>query len=248
MIRIGRYEFRPGLIPTLAFLLVFPALLSLGFWQLDRAEEKRGIEREVEAATERDPLMLNTAKHSKLRDEIYRSARMRGTYDGKRQYLWDNKTHNGVAGYQVLTPFLLDSSDAAVIVNRGWVPWKERRDNIPNIDTPDEQLLVRGRIRSPSNAIQLANHRDQQNAAYPRVVQAFEPSLLAAELGVPVLPVMIELGTEEQYGFVRDWKPYFGSVGKHIGYAIQWFLMALIVFGLYIKMNLQRSADDRTAL
>ena len=39
--RIASWEFNPSLWPTLATILVLPLFLSLGFWQLDRAEEKR---------------------------------------------------------------------------------------------------------------------------------------------------------------------------------------------------------------
>ena len=34
-------RFRPGLLPTLVVLTLLPLLLGLGFWQLQRAEDKR---------------------------------------------------------------------------------------------------------------------------------------------------------------------------------------------------------------
>ena len=38
--RIVFWDFAPSLWPTLAVLLILPLFLSLGFWQLDRAEQK----------------------------------------------------------------------------------------------------------------------------------------------------------------------------------------------------------------
>jgi surfeit locus 1 family protein len=38
-------------------------------------------------------------------------------------------------------------------------------------------------------------------------------------------------------GFYRQWRPFYGSVDKHLGYALQWFLMALVLSFI----NLMRS-------
>lgn len=65
-LRIGSFVFSPALVPSLAFLIVFPALISLGLWQLDRAEEKREIERQVSVAMNRAPLNINLAAFDTL--------------------------------------------------------------------------------------------------------------------------------------------------------------------------------------
>ena len=36
-------RFRPGLAPTLVVLALLPLLVWLGFWQLQRADEKRAL-------------------------------------------------------------------------------------------------------------------------------------------------------------------------------------------------------------
>ena len=41
--RIANAEFRPGLWPSLITLVFLVLLLSLGFWQLERAKEKRAL-------------------------------------------------------------------------------------------------------------------------------------------------------------------------------------------------------------
>ena len=241
--RIGSFRFTPALVPSLAFLLVFPVLISLGWWQLDRAEEKRDIERQVSEAMSRAPLDINLAALDQLPGQIYRPAVLQGRFDNDRQYLWDNKTSNGKPGYQVLTPFLLDGSDRIVMVNRGWVPILGRRDEFPDIAVDTNSLKIRGVIKQPSNAIQLAASDRTLAPVYPHLVQAFEPSVIAVELKQPVAPVLIELDAADKQGFVRDWQPYYGKIGKHVGYAIQWFLMALIVVFLYVKLNLKRLPD-----
>jgi len=242
-LRIGSFVFSPALVPSLAFLVVFPVLISLGLWQLDRAEEKREIERQVSMAMSRAPLNINQSDFEKLPADVYRPAALQGRFDNERQYLWDNKTSNGKPGYQVLTPFLLDGSNQVVMVNRGWIPILGRRDQFPDIAVDTSPIEILGVIKQPSNAIQLAVSESTQAQVYPHLVQAFESSVIASELKQPVAPILIELNAADKHGFVRDWQPYYGKIGKHIGYAIQWFLMALIVMFLYIKLNLKRLPD-----
>jgi len=238
--QVGQYEFKPTLVPTLAFLVLLPVLISLGLWQLDRAEEKRGIERSVQEAIEKDPLFINTAEASDLVNNVYRPAEMSGRYDSKRQYLWDNKTHQGRSGYQVLTPFRLEGSDMIVMVNRGWIPILGRRDQFADISVSEDLQRVTGVIKNPSNTIQLANRLDQKALKFPHVVQAYEPVVISSELELAVSPILFELAPDEGNGYVRDWQPYYGKIGKHLGYAAQWFIMALIAMFLYIKLNTKR--------
>lgn len=119
-----------------------------------------------------------------------------------------------------------------------------RRDQLPNImleDAGQKDITITGIIKDPSNTIQLADRLDQKGTDFPHVFQAFEPDVFASELALNLLPVMIELAPDDKYGYVRDWKPYFGKIEKHNGYALQWFLMASIALFLYIKLNTKRT-------
>ena len=219
---------------------MFPVLILLGLWQLDRADEKRQIERDVNSAVEKPAVVINEVSGN-LKLEIYRKAIISGQYDSDHQFLWDNKTHQGRPGFHVLTPFLIDGQANAVIVNRGWVPMLGRRDQLPDVEVTQETVTISGVIKDPSNTIQLAEKRDLSGTKFPHIVQAFEPSDFGAELGLTFLPVMIELAKDEQHGYIREWKPYFGKIDRHNGYALQWFLMALITLFLFVKLNTKRA-------
>ena len=224
----------------MAFLFVFPVLIFLGLWQLDRAEEKRQIELSVNLAVEKQPILLNDSVDDDLKQEVYRKAKLIGRFDNERQFLWDNKTHQGKAGFHVLTPFILNGQQDAVIVNRGWVPIEGRRDQAPSVDVDQAQTTIFGVIKDPSNALQLDDIEDLSVTRFPKIVQAFEPDVFEAELGLTLLPIMIELAADSEYGYVREWKPYFGNIDRHNGYALQWFLMALITLFLFVKLNTKR--------
>jgi surfeit locus 1 family protein len=118
--RFGKLEFRPGLWPSLVTLLLLAVLMSLGFWQLDRAEQKRALL--AGYSTDRDSTVIQLEPGlGSYRDFNYKLASAAGRYDAPRQFLLDNRTHNGRVGYHVLTPFMLRDSGAAVLVNRGWI-------------------------------------------------------------------------------------------------------------------------------
>ena len=48
-------RFRPGLLPTLLVLMLLPVLLWLGFWQLERGEQKRDMLERQAAQAQAEP-------------------------------------------------------------------------------------------------------------------------------------------------------------------------------------------------
>lgn len=242
--RVSNYLFTPKLIPTLATLILFPALVFLGLWQLDRAEEKRVIDNGVSQAIAKPPLKLNNYDTRKLSNEIYRNTLVKGRYDVKHQLLLDNRTHLGKPGYHVLTPFLFQgiNGNLAVLVNRGWITYKGTRENIPKIELKQDEREILGTIKEVNRSIVLTETEKQQDTlvAYPRLIQSIEIAKLNQELNFKLLPIIIELNKSDQDGFVREWQPYYGSIDKHNAYALQWFAMAAILLFLYIKLNLKK--------
>jgi len=78
--QIGNKIFKPGLIPTIVTLLILPILINLGFWQLDRAEEKRGLIELFKQQNELGPLLIKGK--IKLDEKLnYRSAQVEGNYN-----------------------------------------------------------------------------------------------------------------------------------------------------------------------
>ena len=59
--RIGNYQFKPGLLTTIIALVFLVILVRLGIWQLDRAEEKRQIIANQQAKMSMPPVNLTRA-------------------------------------------------------------------------------------------------------------------------------------------------------------------------------------------
>jgi len=243
-LKIGSYHFAPKLIPTLAALVFVPFLASLGLWQLDRADQKRVIDNGIEEAQQKEALNLNNfIKRGKTNTEdfskeIYRTALLSGNYDGNHQFLLDNRTHHGKAGFHVLTPFLLENTNKAILINRGWITYQGTRDNIPDININQNTIKILGVMKRQNRAIVLNNNSSNKiECSYPRLIQSIKLVELSKELKLELLPIVIELNKNNNTGFVREWQPYYGSIDKHNAYAVQWFAMAVILLFLFIKLN-----------
>ena len=196
---LAERRFRPGLWPTLAVLALLPLLLWLGFWQLDRAEQKRAL-LDGFAAGDRPAVALNGGLASYPR---YTRVRSVGRYRPDRQILIDNMTRDGVAGYYVLTPLVTD--DGAVLVNRGWIPKTFGVSELPDVTVSGESREVTGRLdRLPRAGLALET---EPAAGWPRVLQFPTREELQAQTGLGLVEGVMLLDEDAPDGYARDWRP-----------------------------------------
>lgn len=256
-LQIRNYTFTPKLVPILLALILVPVLISLGLWQLDRADEKRVIDQGVNEAIAKPVLSINDTDLTKLKNEIYRTASITGKFDIKQQYLLDNRTYKGKPGYHVISSFIFEHnlenvlSNYAVLINRGWITYQGTRDNISNIALDNEIKKITGSIKNIPESIVL---KDKDETASSNLIfkaeetqlegisliQSIQLERLEKNLDYELLPIIIELDKTINDGFVREWQPYFGSIDKHNAYAVQWFAMAIILLFLLLKLNIRK--------
>jgi surfeit locus 1 family protein len=239
--RIGAYRFRPGLWPTLATVTLLPILLSLGFWQLDRAGEKRAFLASLEAGRQAPPVQLNGEQPAYERAR-HRSVQASGRYDSEHQFLLENQIRDGRPGYLVLTPLQLEGSDAAVLVDRGWVAAEGHRDRLPRIDAPSGHVEVAGVLDSgPAVGLRLGEPAAEEG--WPRRLQYLDYPYVADNLPYRILPYLVHLDPAAPDGFRRDWEPV-APMGPqtHRGYAVQWFGLAVALVVIYLVVNIKRGS------
>lgn len=234
MTNIGRHRFRPALVPTLVTLLLFPILLSLGFWQLDRAEQKRLLLEKQNSRRNDRPIQLRENNYS-FEDLRFRRVIVRGVYDREHQLLIDNQIVKGKAGFFVLTPLHIQNSQHVVLVNRGWVPLGRDRMNLPDIKIVQKEVTVTGVMDNfPQVGIKLKG-AEVPTEGWPAIVQIVEVSTLSKRLGYSLLPLQILLDQDSGQGYYRHWQ--FStrmSPEKHQAYALQWFALAATLTILYL--------------
>lgn len=222
-------------VPTLVVLCVLPVLIALGFWQLDRAEQKRAfLERQKQGMDA--PVVQLTATTPEDNDGLrYKRAVAFGHYDGAHQILIDNQVAEGRSGYFVLTPFILNEGHKAVLVNRGWIQANQDRKILPDIAIQKNQTQVTGRLNHfPSVGIKLAG-ADQPTEGWPAVVQVADSAILSARLGYPVFPFMLELDRQAPEGYRREWhETRVMPPEQHVAYAMQWFGLAAALALLFV--------------
>jgi surfeit locus 1 family protein len=241
--RLGGFEFRPGLWPTLATLALLPVLVGLGKWQLERAAWKQGLIDAHEASVQLAPVELGWLLDS---GELaaFRPVGARGQYDLAHQLLLDNRTYRGQAGYHVLTPLRLPGGDSVVLVNRGWVPTGPDRAVLPELPGPSGLVSVEAVTSLPPEKLFRLGDAEESHAGWPKVVQQLDLARLEQVLDTRLLPVILLLDETDAHGFVREWKPVYGvTPDKHRAYAMQWFTLAVVLLLIYIGVNSKRISD-----
>lgn len=243
--RFGAYEFSPSLWPTVATLLLLPLLIGFGIWQLERAGWKQDMVDTHADRTRLSPVSLESLDD--IRDaEQYRQVFARGNYDMDHQLLLDNRTYEGHAGYHVLTPLRLADSDKTVLVNRGWVPVGNSRAVLPEIPGTRGEVLVDATIKAPPEKLFRLGARDEVHEGWPQVVQQIEMNELEERLGYPLQQLILLLDKDDEFGFIRDWKPVYGvTPDKHRAYAVQWFTLAAVLLMIYIGVNSKRVPREK---
>ena len=224
--------FRPGLMPTAVVLLLLPLLISLGFWQLGRGAQKERILAVYEQQRHAQP--LSPVELAALADPAFRKVRLHGTFDSQHSLLLDNRIHDGQAGVELLQPFQDAASGMWLLVNRGWLPWPDRRSP-PGFETPVRAIdLVAWIYLSPGTPFQLRG--DPSDANWPKLVTLVDPQPLWQTLERD--GYAHELRMEPGPGaYALGWPVVSMGPEKHRGYAVQWFAMATALAGLYLYLG-----------
>ncbi len=231
---------------TLLAIGLIALLLSLGRWQLRRAEEKQALYDAF--ATGTDSTRIIDVRTPPL--PRYQHVSVDGRYDPSRQILIDNMSNTeGRAGYFVITPFALRGG-GWVLVNRGWVPIGASRAARPHIDVPADERALHGRTDNlPRPGMQMGK-RLSLSPPYP-VVANFPTheeiaTLLHESTWTPAADLVL-LDATEPDGYRRQWQaPGFPPM-RHVAYAVQWFGLALALAVIYIVTNLRRDGGREGA-
>lgn len=231
-------RFRPGLWPTLAVLALLPLLLGLGFWQLQRAEEKRALL--AEQAARRAAPVVGLIGLAALDEPGFRRVRLVGEFDAAHSLLLDNRLRGGRVGVELLQPFLDRPSGRWVLVNRGWLPWPQRATP-PAFDTPVGELSLEASVyRPPGSAFLLGDGAPGEG--WPRLVNAVDAPALWRELDRDGLAAELRLEPGPA-SYVGDWPLVASGPEKHTGYAVQWFALAATLLGMYLYFGIKQAKE-----
>ncbi|HEB81780.1 MAG TPA: SURF1 family protein [Gammaproteobacteria bacterium] len=241
------YYFRFSPVGTVLAILGVALFASLGTWQVYRAIEKQQLQDDYDRKSEQPAFVLNE-NIDNLQNKMFLATRLVGHYDAENELLIDNTVYQGTAGYYVMTPFVLkdtarNGAEAVIMVNRGWIPVGRDRNQLPELSVPAGEITISGQLAPPKSLPPLILG---ELPLKDRVWPYLDMEKFVRRSGYDVLPLIILLDEKDSNGYVRDWPEYESRVGMHIGYAIQWYVFALIVLATYIGLNLKKREPQQT--
>jgi len=244
------YTCKIKVIPFLLFIVLMALLFRLGFWQLNRAEEKRILiqEQQNKMQLPEVPLLelMTTTSNSK-----YRRVQLIGHYDVDHQILVDNQVYQGQVGYFVMTPFVLADSHQTVLVNRGWIKAHKDRHQLPDIKILPtlKDIIVVGVVNHFPSVGLILQGADVPSQGWPSIVQIIEAQKMSEKLQRTILGFQVQLAEDQANGYIREWHIVSRMPPeKHIAYAFQWFALAVTLFllMLWISCKKQIKHDEST--
>lgn len=218
-------------------------MLRLGSWQLTRAQHKQSILDQVQQRAELEPVeLLSLIKElsESAAEHQFRQVTASGQYEPQKSIYIDNKVVDSRVGYELFTPLKIDNSDWWVLVDRGWLPVGDSRQNLPQYKTKTGVNDIVGRLRLPPAKPPLWNN--DFSVSQGSVWQYLPIAEYADQMQMKLLPLVLELApaqaSEVDTALVRQWGDIDDKwVAKHRGYAFQWVAMAvafLIACGVLI--------------
>jgi cytochrome oxidase assembly protein ShyY1 len=223
-------------------VLVFSALVKLGFWQNSRALEKEQRLARIEQLKSQNPLSLQQVNLLAVNENINdMPVAIEGVFDEKSVFLLDNQVNKGRLGYRAYQ--VLIAEQQAVLVNLGWVQGSINRQELPNVKSLLGKHLIHGNVRLIEVGIQL-QEQVFSDLQWPLRIQQVELDKFSTLINRQLLPFVIYLDVDEKIGFEKNWQPIVMPPEKHRAYAFQWFSLAIAWFILMVWAKFFAKKND----
>ena len=229
-------RFTPSWPMIFLTVLVTSLFLRLGFWQIQRAEQKENMVLAQASLAHLDPIEWSGQKKLPLQ---YQRVRVLGRYLPD-IFLLDNQHQQHQFGFDVLSPLLLNDG-SLVLIDRGWVVGDSTRRTFPQVTIPNKQVQVEGSAYFPSSNQWVLGPSVEKKNSKLTILETLDPKTVSQILQKKVYPFIIRLDKEDEHGFVRQWAIVSMPPQRHLAYAWQWFAMAFVVFIIFIALNLKKN-------
>lgn len=219
---------------TLFSVLLLPLLISLGFWQLSRAQQKETLQQSW-----LEEQALPPVHYRELLDRENASGARRvfaeGSFDTQKYWLVENKILAGKLGYHLVAPFYTEYQDW-LLVNLGWVPADAYREVNPEVIIPAGKLRISGTLRTPSDS-RFIEQKPDNSGEWPFRLLEIDFPLMNDQYGKPFETRVIFADADSPGAQLVSWQPINMTPERHRGYALQWFAMAFALLVLWFVTN-----------
>ncbi len=212
-------------------------MARLGVWQLDRLAQRREFNAHVLEQRAAEVLELGTVPDADLPALLgmeFRSVMATGIYDFDCQVALRNQYWEGQYGYALMAPLLMEDG-RAVLVERGWIPAEyDTRASWGQFDE-NGTVRVQGVIRIPQAEPDMGGVPDPTPVPGQAGLDFWNIANLERiqeQILYPLMPVYIQKAPNEEVSELPQ--PLEPDVvvteGNHLGYAVQWFTYASLLF------------------
>jgi surfeit locus 1 family protein len=244
-------------LATLVVIAGVAVLIRLGFWQLDRLEQRRAFNAMVAERWRLEPFDVNENPiPADLSEMEYRRVQAEGRFDYTNQIVLTGQSRDGAPGVVLVTPLVLEDGGTgtggrprAVLVARGWVPYNQSKPEFwPQFEEPAGApvvgLIQESQLLPDGSAPPIP---DEPQVEWFRInIDAIQP-----QMPYELLPVFILQLPEEgrpYYALPYREEPLALDEGNHFSYAIQWFMFAVILgVGYLVLIQSQEQRAQRIA-
>ena len=240
---LGKYRFKPRLIPSSMCLVFFVLFLVLGHWQWQRADYKESLHKRYLQGEASTPLTIEQIVVVG-KDVNTFPVSIDGSFDNSHSVLLDNQVENMTAGFHVLTPFVT-SQHQTVLVDRGWLPLGKDRTHFTAIPPLEEkQFHITGKVYFPSEKQFVLQSDNFADIHWPLLVQKVDLVGISKALGVELAPFVVRLNEDQQVEsgqqLIRRWQFMVMGPEKSRGYSFQWYAMATVLFLFYVYFSVEK--------
>jgi len=246
---------RRRMVVLVAAVLASAVTARLGWWQLDRAQQKLDLQARITARGSLPALPQADLPRTEAEaaTQHYRPVQLRGRWLADQTIYLDNRQMNARQGFFVVTPLLLAPGlvkGDAVLVQRGWMPRDfADRSRLQALPAQPGEVLVTGRLAPPPSKLLALSGAEQGP-----IRQNIDLAGVASGLGLALRPLSVQqtqptqpapvggdtAGSLPDDGLLRAWPAVAVDVGKHHGYAFQWFSLSALLVGLTLWFQFLR--------
>lgn len=165
---------------------------------------------------------------------IAQVSHMQGEYLNQYTHYLDNQTLDGKPGYAVITPFKYEQS--MYLVNRGFIAYANR-DALPSVSPISGEVKISGYLKRNNKPLLLNDSLQDPLNLRIQFINAKHFELMLSQSVAPKI-FHIESGPGLTTPFPKS-QPYL-SHHRHMGYAIQWGLLAIAGFFIWFVASIKR--------
>ncbi len=238
------FGFRPALWPTLITVPAVILTFGLGVWQVQRLFWKQGVIAERQGRVALPMLDGLPAKFDPAAQE-FRRVRISGAFDHGHELLRPARSlKEGAIGFQVFTPFKLDSG-GYIFVNRGWVPQQRALPDARREGQVAGEIALQGLLRVPPRAGYFVPDNNPAKNRWFRIDLA--QMAKATGLG-PFKSYYIDAGPAANPGsYPVGGQTRLTARNEHLQYAITWFALCLTGIVIYVLYHRRREKKQAEA-